>query len=314
MNLFQTPKMEPAIIAMMARHKHCVVFRNYACLKKIYLRFNSIPGVTPFLIRSRDSFHEQTLERWRDAGGLLVRSYDAQYPKIPDCDAIMFPEAPLQYRYLESYVGPSVKEVICYRPPSWKLHEATVEFKFPSSDSHKSIMAVVDGLAGRSLTPRLQAALDLSGFDGTTTAVFEASEMEAITGISERQFKPMLHMASLKIKYERYQSYVPTIRPDDLDQREFYDRVVALPDSHRGERMLRFGNFPGLARLDGQFRLMRLLARQGNLSTKPHIYLVRRGVVAPDFTVIDGICNARRADWVKMRDAIDAAPVYQLGE
>lgn len=313
MNLYQTPKMELAIFAMMTRHSHCMVFRQYACRKKIYLRFNSIPGVTPFVIRPRDSFHEETLKRWRETGGLLIRTYDPKHVKldIPDCGAMMFPETPLQYRFLESYVPESVKEVICYRPPSWKLHEETVPYKYPTSEQHKAIISVIDAFIGRELTPRLQAALNLSKSDPATTAVFEPSEMESITGIHERQMRPILNMASLKVYRERYHCYVPTIRPDNPDQQEFYDRVVALPEMHRGERMMRYDMFPGNVRLDGQTRIMRLLVKQGNLVRKPHIYVVRR-LAAPDYTVIDGIANARRADWAKIREAVDAAPVYPL--
>lgn len=310
--VYQTDKMEKAIFAMMTRHTHCMVWRQYACLKRIYLRFNSIPGVTPFVIRPRDKFHVETVARWREKGGLLLRSYDSQHPKAPDCDAILFPETPIQQRFFESYCGPSVKEAICYRPPSWKLHEETVAYKFPTVDSYRTVLSVIDALVGRTLPTRLAACLKLSGFDPSTTAVFEAAEMMAITGVSERQLRNMLNMASMKIKTERYHCYVPTIEPDDADSLEFYARLRDLPEVYRGERMLRYDLFPGCGRLDGQNRIMGNLCKANNVQKKPHIYLAQRTGTAPDFTVIEGITNARLNDWEKMRYAVDAAPVYDI--
>lgn len=108
---------------------------------------------------------------------LLYRHFPVNPQKI-SAEAALFTEAPLSCMEFEILSSEIEREAVIYRPPTWNLHEHTLEYKNPTSNVHYTLFTLIQCLMGRELPPRLEAALDYSGFKARDkVAVFEGRKL-----------------------------------------------------------------------------------------------------------------------------------------
>lgn len=319
--IYQTPNMELAIRRMMERNDRCVVFRQHWCVNHIPPRLNEVWDIPSIVARSWDNFAQDNIRKWAESGDLLFYQGGMFDPDmLPECDALLYIEAPLLHSVFEQYQDRVRREIIVYRPPSWLLHERSVYFKWPSGDYYRTLEMVMKALIGRPLTPRLEAAVKYAGFPLEKTAAFEAKEIEGIMGIPERQLRYLLKWSGFRGSYRRFHCYTPQYFPfgRDKDLKEMYGVLEQEPDVYRGTRMLRFDELKrvyeeGLqARVPGFKHLLKVLVKEGCVAKDPNIYVVKEGWRPASYFIVDAINNAKKGEWYKMQNLIDSAPVYPL--
>ena len=313
LDIYQTDHMELAVREMYLRNHRFVVYCTQKNKRKIPLRLNEVKDIPMVLAREWDPFFQKSVDFWKEEGGMLLYRHFPINPQKISAEAALFTEAPLSCMEFEILSSEIEREAVIYRPPTWNLHEHTLEYKNPTSNVHYTLFTLIQCLMGRELPPRLEAALDYSGFKARDkVAVFEGREVEAITGIDDRQLRTILNGRGLHNVYSRYHCYTPIIEPEDPDLLYFYNMLLATPAMPNNERYLRMDLFPGQVRLPSQNRFMSRLVRENYIKRNPYIYVIRTGYKPLDYPVIDAIANARRGEWFRMRNLIDQAPEYPL--
>lgn len=311
--IYRTADMEGGILRMVERNFRCVIYRQSAGNRPIRMRGNKLKEIPMAIVRPWDPFVQATLSKWKDEGGAMLYQHDRTKMLVPECEAVFFIEAPMQYQQFEPIAAQASREVVIYRPPTWNLHEEYIRQHYPTSEVHHSVILLIQAMRGRAVNEKLQAALDRSGFDPRVTATFEASEIEAMTGISERQLRHVLKSQKFRGKYDRYHCYEPFFPPTDKepDMLECYEQLEENPNMYRDQRMLRY-DVPCQGRSIGFKRMLTQLVRRKFVRRHPNIYVVTVGYKPLDYMIVDALANARRGDWFKMKNIIDLAPDYPL--
>jgi hypothetical protein len=311
MNLYHTWNMEAAAREMASRHHHCVIFHYYGVKPPIRMRRNLIADIPMTIIRSWDSFAKESYAKWREEGGLLVYYDNYKTTMTIEAEAMLYIECPLRHDWFERQTRLISRDVIVYRPPAWIAHERTVLHYNPSADTHRTLMAIINCLVGRDLDEKMRAALELSGFDQAKTAVFDADEIYAMTGISEYHIKQVLKSILFRARYERRHCYTLNMEPEDPDMLWAYKLLEADPDRWKGMRMLRFNRL-AVGIVHGFEKQMKRLIRDRCVWQHESVYVVTRGFKEPFYTAIDAVANAMRGDWFKMRNLVDESPEYPI--
>jgi len=311
--IYQTTDMEAGILSMASRNHRCVIYKQHASNKPIRMRGNKLKEIPMKIVRPWDSFMGITVDKWKDEGGVMLYHHDRFKIFVPQTEALFFIETPMQYQQFAPLAALASKEVIIYRPPTWSLHEDYIAQHYPTSEVHHSVMLIIQAMRGRQLSRRLQSALDKSGFDPASTATFEASEIEAMTGISERQLRLTLKSPKFRGKYIRYHCYEPFFPPTESepDLLECYRQIEENENIWNDQRMFKF-DAPCQGRIIGFKRMLVALCRRKFVRRHPNIYLVTVGYKPLDYMVVDALANARRGDWFKMRNIVDLSPAYPL--
>lgn len=310
--VYQTSAMELAIREMAQKHHKFIVYRNYFNKRKIPLRQNEIADIPFVLARAWDPFFDQSIEMWNGEGGMLLYSYDKRKHVHLNAEAALFVEAPIRHIEFEEMTRGISREIVVYRPPTWHLHQATLEYHNPTSNHYYTLLSVIHAMMGRDLTGRLGGAFEQSGFkDISKVAVFESSEIQGITGIDDRQLRTMLSAYGFRRKHIRYHCYTPVVEPDDLEMLYFYNKLVDVPDAYKGQRMIRFDTLPE-GRIVGFNKYLKRLVREKYVIKHPNIYILELGYRPVDYALIDALSNARRGDWFKMQNLVDQSPEYPL--
>lgn len=310
--IYKTSDMELAIREMSFRNDKYVVYRKNMNRRKIPLRLNQVKDLPFQIARVWDERFNDALEFWEGDGGMLLYTYDIRRPHYVNAEAALFVEAPLRMMEFQDFTNTIEREVVVYRPPTWHLHEDTLEYTTPSSSYYHTLITLVHCLMGRDLSERMEAAFVSSGYkDRFKTAVFEASEIQAITGIDERQMRLMLSGYGWRKSYVRYHCYTPMVEPEDSEMLYIYNLLCEVPDVWRGQRMLKFDYLPQ-GRVMGFHKYMKRLIKEGYVQKHPSVYVIKMGYRPLDYSMIDAVVNAKRGEWFKMRNIIDSAPEYPI--
>lgn len=309
--LYQTPDMEAAARVLIARNHYAVIHWQHTCYKRIRMRLDKLHDIPVTFVRVWDAHRNEAYAQWRDTGGLMIYQPTFKVQMDIECEGMLFVECPTQSADYEKAVAHVSREVVVYRPPTWELHTETVLARYPTSEVHLALTLTFDGLMGRNLTEVQQAALRCSGRTQADAAVFYAQEIEAITGITDRQLRMILKPLTWRRHYVRYHCYTPAIRPDEdePDLRWAFDMLEANPDVYKGMRMLRF-DVPTQGLTHGFLKYLKLLIRKRYVIKEPQIFVIGRGFKAPELLIVDAIANARRDSWRKMRDLVDESQEY----
>lgn len=317
--IYHTDDIEGAIRKMVELNERCVVFQRPQTLRPIRLRLNCVADIPSIACRTWDAFAQDSVDRWKSEGGLLYYRPDVFAPDImPETDALLFAECPLQYRILEQYSDRVKRDIIIFKPPSWVQHEATIEFKYPRSDYYQTLELVIRGLIGREVPDKLAACLRYSGYPADKTAVFLGYEVAGIMGISERQLRILLKWHGFRGNHIRYHCFTPMVPPeDDPDAWEIYSVLEEEPNVYRGMRALRFFELArvyqpgGLAnRIPGFKPVLKRLVKSRHVADNGLVYVVKDGWRKPDYAMMDATANVRRGDWYKLRNLVDQSENY----
>lgn len=308
--IYQTSDTLASIRKMAAENARAVVVQQFRCFKTIPTILNRVADIPSITCRSWDSNAVDALNRWAMSRKLLFyRPYPVGEDELfPECDSVLFLECPQQYADFERTANKVRGDVIIFRPPSWKLHEETIDLRYPMGYHTRALLAMIAGLRTRELTPRMLQALEFSGYDPNLTSVFTAEDAKIILGMPERQLK-----AALKYRfrgfYTRYEVYRPMYKPINSDEEEMFEVLMNEPDLGGGWRMLRFGELKD-GRVPEFKRYLKHFTRKHNVFRSPSIYLLTDGFRPPNYDIIDAIGNVRQGSWFKMRTLVDSAPDY----
>lgn len=323
--IFSTDNMELAARSMAARNKHSMIYQEYHANRKICLKQNDIKDIIKIRADSFGFESSKEAAKWKKSGGIVfvrktkgigLSSFQNTSIALPEADACLFIECPFEHRLFECFTA-SVKQAIVYKPPTWDLHEESVFMRFPSEQQHRDLFSYIRGIAGRPINERLQCALDHSGFEPSKTSVFEPSEILENLGLNQIQLIAMLGKSKHRLNkyYARYHCYTPMIDPEgNQDLINAFALIEALPDCYKGQRFLRFDIPVAIRgqRPTGWTRMLKMMLREHLLARHPHIFVIQQGFSPIDFVRIGAVEKARREDWIKMRDLVDAAPAYPL--
>jgi len=313
MEVYKTVDMEVAIREMAARNHSFVVYRSYFNVKPIRLRQNRIKDIPFTMISAWSKDFNKEYEAWKRKGGMLIYNYKYGKNHTPiEAEAALFVECPGQYVDFMEMASEIKREVVIYRPPTWYLHELNLDYRYPNSNYHYSLMTVIHALMGRKLNDRLSAAFELSGFtDFYRTAVFEAEEIEALLGIDDRQLRVLLMSYGFRGSYIRYHVYTPRLTPRNENMRWAYDLLCGAPDSYKGQRYLRFDTLPQ-GRIIGFNKFLKQCIRKKYVKRERKIYVLKTGYRPLDYPVIDAVANARRGEWFRVSNLVDRSPEYPI--
>lgn len=306
-DLYKTTDREAAIRTMERMNDKSIVMLSRFYRKSIRLKNAAVADIPSVLIRPFDDRAAWDVDYWEHKRGLMFYKHEYSKDCMPMCDALLFTECPLTHKLFASYAKRARRDVIVYMPPSWGMQEEALDFRLPSSDYHRALLATVACWRGRDLTPIQEAAVMASGRERSVTAVFYAPEVQNILGIDEWSLR---HILDFKTRgfMDRYDLYTPNVEPDLPNLLDTYRILEAEPNMHRGARMLRFG------KLSDRSHNMRLqvLVRGGFVTRGVSIYILSEGYKEPDWDMVDNRVNFKRGQWYKMRNLIEAAPDYDL--
>lgn len=181
MQLYQTDNMENAVRAMSKRVRQSVIHEYYLGSKRVRLRTKKLTDVPLLEVHPwLEGPTALTVAKWVETGGVLYMKGSTRFLNLPDCDALLYVEAPLSMRSFEIRTAGVRDEVIVYRPPTWKYHTVMVEDRHPHIDLYRAAHAFLLALRGRHVSGLQAEALRLSGFDPATSSVFTLSDVQTL--------------------------------------------------------------------------------------------------------------------------------------
>ena len=310
--IYQTHDMEAAMRRMYETNRNSVVYWRHRSNKPIRMRLNMVRDIPVEQCHAWKPFAQATIERWQTRGGVMVwRPHPLTHKApVPACDAMLFVECPLQIDRFNASIANVKQEVIVYRPPTWKVHNDTVDHFYPGKDTYITLEAIAKALVGRELTEEMQGVLDACGYPASSTAVFTGWDIEQLTGWSEAYLKYALHY---KYRYHsgRWCVYSVRIPPDDADMRWAYDILRQQPEVSRKTHAMRLG-IPAGPFIPGFKTMMRQLLRSNYVVREDNIYVINTAHPPLDHDRVDAINNMHRGRWFAMKALVDGAEEYPI--
>ena len=309
--LYTTDDMEGAARQLAATNRNVIIFMRHRSARPIRMRMSKLVDLPIELAKAWQPISKATIERWSVKGGLLVyRPHPNSFKEVmPPSDAMLFIEAPYMITDFERITANVRQEVVVYRPPTWELHNETIEHLFPHAGTYLTMDSIFKSLVGRELTEEMQGALDASGYLPSKTAVFTAWDIEQLTGWNERFLKYALHHRYLRYSI-RYSIYQARIQPDhDEALRWAYDILTSQPEVARGQYALRDDQPKGPYVFGFQQQLKRL-KRLNYITREENIYVINLSGPPLQIDKLDAINNMYRGRWFKLKSLIDEAPEY----
>ena len=310
--LYQTDNMEAAARQLVDTNRNVIIYMQHRSARPIRMRMNKLKDLHIELAKAWLPFAPATIERWQAKGGLLVyRPHPNSFKAVvPACDAMLFIECPFLQTDFERITTHVKQEVVVYRPPTWELHNETIECLFPQAGTYVTLEAIFKSLIGRELSEEMQGALNASGYSPGTSAVFTVWEIEQLTGWNERFLKFALHHRYLRYS-ARYNVYSIRFKPDDEGMAWAYDILRGEPEIARGQYILR-NDGPKGPYVPGFKTQLKRLKRFNYIVREDSIYIVNFDGKPLEIDKLDAINNMYRGRWFKLKNMIDDAPEYYL--
>lgn len=312
MKIYQTDNMEEALRAMARRNHLTMVYSQFRAVRPIRMRVNMLRDIDIELCIQHKPFAQATIDRWANKGGVMIyRPYPIGFKHLPPpTDAQLFAECPYQADKFELLSAKVRQEVVVYRPPTWELHNETIDHIYPNSSAYVAFDAMFESLVGRELTEAQASVMALSGVPVERAAVFEPWDIEAITGWKEKFIKGAI-TRQYRFNFSRWHVYSTRIPPDDEDMRWAYDLLRTQHQVAPECYGLRF-NFPIGGRIPGFEKMLNKLLLYNYVVREDNIYVVDVGHPPLDYDKINAINNMHRGRWFKMKTIVDESPEYDL--
>lgn len=287
-----------------ARNHKVVVYKRYECDSPIKLRKSLIKDIPAIEVARSDPMKEVAYAKWWAEGRILYTSDNPRWSGAPPVnDAIYFCEAPIGFSFFETLIGNTRSEAVVFRPPSWQLHQETIDRICPDVSLLKTLATIAKAHHGRALDKR-----DLDCIAQTKIPVKHASViyMSDITPLcstaTNRQVRSALKW--LRWNVGIFKLYRLMGEPAETFNKTTYAILEALPKIDGGWSIRSF-NRP----LNGLDRgHMGLLTRSGCIQHGPDVFVIDTRLRGLDWTTITALNNARRADWWKMQTIVDNSP------
>ena len=311
--LYQTDDMEASLQQLVDTNRNVLIYMRHKCVRPIRLRLNKLPDMHVELCKVWKPFAQATIDRWQANGGAMVyRPHpNTQKDSIPACDAMLIIESPFLITDFERITRNVRQEVVVYRPPTWELHNESMESIYPRADTYITMDTIFRSLVGRELTQEMQAALDATKFPVATTAVFTADDITALTGWSERFLKQALRYR-YRFMSMRWHVYYVRMKPHhDEAMRWAYEILAKQVEVAPRQYALR-ANRPSGPYIHGFKTQMKRMVRENYLSIEDNIYVINTGGPPMQIDKLDAINNMYRGRWFKLKTLVDEAPAHLL--
>ena len=308
MKLYRTDDMVEALHKLTNKNARVLIHNQLRCLRTIPIQIGDAADLPIRSLIGWKLTSEQARNPWRGDTGLILWNMLPRLVNLPPpvCDAMLVVEAPLTGKQLDALRPSVLQEMVIYRPPSWVLHNETVNRKNPTANTAVLMKIVLAGLAGRGeLDEQQVGVLHLSGFAAPTTAVFRADEIRALTGFDEWQLRLVLRNHS-KRSAQRWHLYRLRFKPDGDALGWAWDVLSTSPEVEPSVVAVRGGSLR-----DGRANyLLGQLVREHYVEVLPTIYAVNTERKTADLDMVEAMSNLEYGRRVKIRNMVDEALEY----
>ena len=310
--LYQTDDMEAAVHHMAATNHRVIVYWRYASVRPIRMQLDKVRDLKVEQCFSWKPTAQAAIDRWQERGGILIWRPHPMWTSqvMPECDALLFIEAPMQLGKFESLVKLARQEVVVYRPPTWDMHNKSMEHFYPGKHAYSMLDAIAGALVGRDLTEVMLGALEASGMPPETTAVFTAWDIAQMTCWTERKLKRIL-LHKYRYSSQRWHIYKLRIPPRGADMLWAYNIIAAQPQVAVKMHALRTAKPAGPA-LIGFKPMLTRLEKEHYVVREDSIYLMNTAYPPLDYDMIDAQANVHHGRWFAMKALIDNLEEYPL--
>lgn len=314
MKIYQTSDIPEAIRLMAARNELSIVFDYQWALRHVRHRLNQVADIPSVLVRPWDAFCETSVNKWLEQKGVMYYRHMPRYRDfLPESEAILFTDTPMQMSDLRNFDAKASNEIIIYRPPDWSMHQERVIFKYPSSEIFKRIFAAFAVLKeDDNLTKNQRIALSYCNFGKGKAIAFSAEKIAKLADISVHQFKRIFRFQfALRGHYHRYDCFRLMIEPKDKDLLKIYRLLENEDDIEGGIRMLRFGCHTQ-APVKNYLKFFKIMVKQKCIEVYDPVHILVDGWKPMEYDVVDALVGVRRASCMEMRRLVEDAPVYKF--
>lgn len=295
MKIYQTENMEHSAKKLVDKFGKAIIFRKYFCKRSIRFRDWLISEIPRTLCNPTKVTFDSQVAKWRKKQGLLHYTPNLVVNKLPFCDALLFTEAPLDYKYFEKYAEKCTDSIVIYRPPNWEFQEEKLALALPDGNKAEALAIAINMLWDHKLTSLELRAANLSNFPNC----FEESTLSAITGLVGDQLRKVFTKFGIR-SYKWYREYVMHIPPEEEWLLEVYYKLgEELKDGLLFRDVFSYG-----------YMRLQLLIQQGCVSRKGLVFTMMYKPKTLDYNLLNAVTNAKRADWYKMKKIVENAEVY----
>ena len=310
--LYRTDSMEAAMRHMAETNRNVIVYWRHKTIKPIRMRLNLTRDILCEVAMSWMPMAQAAVDRWAQRGGVLIWKPHplAHRAPVPACDAMLFIECPMQIDQFNHITKDVKQEVVVYRPPTWELHNESVEQYWPGKNTYSTLDAIAGALVGRELTEEMEGVLRACGYPAASTAAFTAWDIEQLTGWNERHLKLVMHY-KYKFNYGRWHLYSLRFPPDDPELLWAYNIIRQQPEVSRKVHTLRLAR-PAGSYVHGFKTMLKRLEKENYVVREDSIYVLNTAHRPLDYDRIDAITNMHRGRWFAMKALVDGAQEYLL--
>lgn len=307
MNVTATDDMEAAVESLVRRHRRVIVLLDYKSVRPIRLNSKQLQHVPGELTWAWSQAKGPIIERFQRDGGLLYFRSEPRHakPVMPECDAVLFCEAPFNWRAFDSLAQFARQEVVIYRPPTWDLHQRTVEVLFPRRENYETLELFMRSLRGIPMSEGYKRLIAASGFE--RGVAFTVQDVANLTCWDEKTLRYLLRPFSRKVT--RWHPYLLRMAPDDPDLLWGYAMLQSQTYVSKRVRALRVNL--AIGRPHGFPAMLRLLLKYKYVSADDCVYTYDFDASDIDPERIEAANNVGRSRWFKMREYVDNLPEYQ---
>ena len=310
-NLYQTDDMEASLLHLAANNRTVIVYMRHKCNKPIRLRLNLVKDLPIELCKIWKPFAQATIERWQANGGVMIyRPHPTSNKEnVPEADAMLIIEAPFSMDDYNRITRNVRQEVVVYRPPTWELHNESMEGIFPRAGTYITMEAIFKSLVGRELTEDMEGALAATGYPRASTAVFTAWDIEQLTGWDEKFLKQATRHR-YRYKMIRWHVFGARLKPRDNEALEWGWSIITAQDQLMPRVYgMRFGLVKG-GYVPGFTTQLKRLCHEGYLSREDNIYCINMDGPPLQIDRLDAINNMYRGRFFKIKTLVDEAPEH----
>lgn len=313
--LYKTANLELAVEAMHRRNERSIVKKFHRNLNRVFLRSRQLRNVR--LYPWQWAIETYQLEAWLRDGGVLIDTQKEYRPdwRIGEFEAVLFVEAPIDYLSIELYAKNCTREVIVFRPPTWKEHEQQVAMWKPAGyDLDRALQLLRErSQAGPSETTR--AIMRAAGVP-CGDHMFLASDRELADELdTDGPAVSILRARILQWARNEYHPpflvVIPRLKPDNEEYVPLFKYIEAQPEWMHGQRYLQVNKLRDF--LPSFKRAIRTMAREGWVEQVGfwHIWDLDPSKDV-EISLIDRTHRQGVQALQHLKSAVDQAPSYPL--
>lgn len=285
MKITITDEKEKCIRDLFDRYTHVVVQPQTLTDNPVRLREPMISDLPLFSHKPWLANKLEVLDKWTEEGGVLLNfSFNQILESVGEHDAHIHIECPINMKKFNNDTVFTKSEKVIYRPPTWKNHERYVDHIYPHKDTIQRVWIALQEMREEEMSNRNRIACEAMKVSPIGIVACTDSELSdrAMISISKMpSIRKVIEDEGMQRHCKIVYSLVPRIEPTDHALREIFDKIKAMPEQYRGERMFSSYGMVGLHK--SWRRNVKALVREGSIEKKHPIYIYPIRDVEPDW-------------------------------